>query len=141
MTGHSYVLYGPLANGSTSLMFEGIPNHPDAGRYWEIIEKFRVTVFYTAPTVIRSLVRFGKHYPEKYDLSSLRLLGTVGEPINPEAWMWYYQIIGKENCPLVDTWWQTETGGIMLSSLPGCHTTKPGSAGKPFWHRAFHPSK
>lgn len=133
VTGHSYVIYGPLSNGTTTLMFEGIPNYPDPGRLWQIIEKFRVSVFYTAPTVIRALIRYGKAYPEKYDLQSLRLLGTVGEPINPEAWMWYYENIGQEHCPIVDTWWQTETGGIMISSMPGCHTTKPGSAGKPFF--------
>lgn len=133
VTGHSYVIYGPLANGATTLMFEGVPNYPDAGRFWQIIEKYRVNIFYTAPTVIRALIRFGKTYPERYDLSSLRLLGTVGEPINPEAWMWTHETIGKGKCPLVDTWWQTETGGIMISSLPGCHITKPGSAGKPFF--------
>ena len=133
ITGHSYVLYGPLANGTTTLMFEGIPTYPDPGRFWQIIEKYRVSIFYTAPTVIRALIRYGETYPAKYDMSSLRLLGTVGEPINPEAWIWYHEQIGKENCPLVDTWWQTETGGIMISPLPGCHATKPGSAGKPFF--------
>lgn len=133
ITGHSYGIYGPLANGTTTLMFEGIPNHPHPGRFWEIIEKYRVTIFYTAPTVIRALIRHGTEYPEKYDLSSLRLLGTVGEPINPEAWMWYHENIGKQNCPIVDTWWQTETGGIMISPLPGCHTTKPGSTNQPFF--------
>lgn len=133
ITGHSYVIYGPLANGATTVMFEGIPNHPDAGRFWNIVEKFRVSLFYTAPTVIRALIRYGKEYPKKYDLSSLRVLGTVGEPINPEAWIWYHENVGKENCPLVDTWWQTETGGIMLTALPGCHFTKPGSAGRPFF--------
>lgn len=133
VTGHSYVLYGPLSNGTTSLMFEGIPNFPDAGRFWKIIEKFGVNIFYTAPTAIRALIRHGKNFPNQYDLSSLRLLGTVGEPINPEAWMWYYENIGKEKCPIVDTWWQTETGGILISPLPGCHTMKPGSASKPFF--------
>ncbi len=133
VTGHSYVIYGPLANGTTTLLFEGIPNYRDPGRFWQIIEKFRVNIFYTAPTVIRALIRYGKDYPEKYNLSSLRLLGTVGEPINPEAWMWYYENIGKEHCPIVDTWWQTETGGIMISPFPGAHAAKPGSAGKPFF--------
>ncbi len=133
ITGHSYVIYGPLANGATTLMFEGVPNYPDPGRFWHIIEKFRVNIFYTAPTVIRSLIRYEKTYLEKHDMSSLRLLGTVGEPINPEAWMWYYENVGKKNCPIVDTWWQTETGGIMISSMPGCHATKPGCAGKPFF--------
>lgn len=133
ITGHSYVLYGPLANGTTTLMFEGIPNYPDAGRFWEIIDKFGVTVFYTAPTVIRALIRYGNDFPDKYNLSSLRLLGTVGEPINPEAWLWYYHHIGKDQCPVVDTWWQTETGGIMIAPLPGCHTLKPGSASRPFF--------
>ena len=133
VTGHSYVIYGPLANGTTTLMFEGVPNYPDAGRFWQIIEKFRVNIFYTAPTVIRALIRYGTTFPEKYDLGSLRLLGTVGEPINPEAWMWYHENIGKGKCPVVDTWWQTETGGIMIAPFPGCHTTKPGSASKPFF--------
>lgn len=133
ITGHSYMLYGPLANGTTTLMFEGVPNYPDASRFWQIVEKFGVTVFYTAPTVIRSLIRFGKQFTEKHDLSSLRLLGTVGEPINPEAWIWYYNQIGKEKCPIVDTWWQTETGGIMISAMPGCHTLKPSSANRPFF--------
>nr|NGY95629.1 Acetyl-coenzyme A synthetase [Neochlamydia sp. AcF84] len=133
ITGHSYVLYGPLANGATTLMFEGTPYYPHPGRFWQIIEKFQVNIFYTAPTVIRALIRYGKSYLEGYDLSCLRLLGTVGEPINPEAWMWYHENIGQENCPIVDTWWQTETGGIMISPLPGCHETKPGSASKPFF--------
>lgn len=133
VTGHSYVLYGPLANGTSTVMFEGIPNHPDAGRFWQIIEKFRVSIFYTAPTAIRALIRHGSDIPKKYDLSSLRLLGSVGEPINPEAWMWYYENVGREKCPIVDTWWQTETGGIMITPLPGSHTTKPGSASKPFF--------
>lgn len=133
ITGHSYVIYGPLANGTTTLMFEGIPTYPDPGRFWQIIEKFRVSIFYTAPTVLRTLIHHGKTYPKNYDLSSLRLLGTVGEPINPEAWMWYYETIGKDKIPIVDTWWQTETGGSMISSFPGCHAIKPGSAGKPFF--------
>jgi acetyl-CoA synthetase len=133
ITGHSYLIYGPLANASTILMFEGIPTYPDAGRFWHIIDKFKVSVFYTAPTAIRTLIRMGNEYPLKYNLSTLRVLGTVGEPINPEAWMWYYEIIGKKKCPIVDTWWQTETGGIMIAPLPGCHYTKPGSASKPFF--------
>lgn len=133
VTGHSYVIYGPLANGTTTLLFEGTPNYPDAGRFWQIIEKFRVNIFYTAPTAIRALICYGKSIPDKYDLSSLRLLGTVGEPINPEAWIWYYENIGKKHCPIVDTWWQTETGGIMISPIPGCHVTKPGSVNKPFF--------
>jgi acetyl-CoA synthetase len=114
-------------------LFEGTPVYPDAGRYWEIVEKFGVTVFYTAPTAIRALISFGDEIPKKYDLSSLRLLGSVGEPINPEAWTWYYKNVGKETCPVVDTWWQTETGGVMIAPMPGCHATKPGSASKPFF--------
>ncbi len=133
VTGHSYCVYGPLANGGTSLMFEGIPTYPDAGRYWHIIDKFKVTIFYTAPTAIRSLIRMGKEFPLKYKLTSLRVLGSVGEPINPEAWIWYHELIGKGKCPIVDTWWQTETGGILISPMPGCHTIKPGSASKPFF--------
>jgi len=133
VTGHSYVVYGPLCNGSTTLMFEGIPTWPDAGRFWKIVEKFKVTSFYTAPTAIRSLIRLGNEWPEKYDLSSLRVLGTVGEPINPEAWMWYYNVIGKGRCPICDTWWQTETGGHLITPLPGVNTLKPGSANKPFF--------
>ena len=133
ITGHSYVVYGPLANGTTTLLFEGIPTYPDPGRFWHIVEKFKVTVFYTAPTAIRALIRFGAEIPAKYDLSSLRLLGSVGEPMNPEAWMWYYALIGHSNCPIVDTWWQTETGGIMLTPLPGCATLKPGSTWRPFF--------
>lgn len=132
ITGHSYVVYGPLANGCTTLLFEGAPTHPDAGRLWHIVDKFCVTLFYTAPTAIRTLICKGEDYPRQYSLDSLRLLGTVGEPINPEAWMWYHQIIGKGKCPVVDTWWQTETGGIMIAPLPGCHTLKPGSASRPF---------
>lgn len=132
ITGHSYVVYGPLANGATTFLFEGIPTYPDAGKFWQIIQKFGITIFYTAPTVIRALITFGDEYPKKYDLSSLRLLGTVGESINPEVWMWYYTHIGLSKCPIVDTWWQTETGGIMIAPLPGCHTLKPGSASRPF---------
>jgi len=131
VTGHSYTVYGPLANGTTSLMFEGAPNWPDEGRFWEIIEKYRVNIFYTAPTAIRAFIKWGDQWPQKYDLSSLRLLGTVGEPINPEAWMWYRRVIGGDRCPIVDTWWQTETGGIMISPLPGVQSTKPGSCTRP----------
>ncbi len=133
VTGHSYIVYGPLANGATSLMFEGVPTYPDAGRFWQIVEKYKVTVFYTAPTAIRALIMKGAEWPNKYDLSSLRVLGTVGEPINPEAWIWYYKVIGKEKCPIVDTWWQTETGGVLITPLPGAHTLKPGSALRPFF--------
>jgi acetyl-CoA synthetase len=127
ITGHSYLLYGPLANGAHSVMFEGVPTYPDVGRFWEICEKHRVTTFYTAPTAIRSLMVHGSDPVEKHDLSHLRLLGTVGEPINPEAWMWYHEVVGKSKLPIVDTWWQTETGGILLSPLPGATPTKPGS--------------
>jgi acetyl-CoA synthetase len=133
VTGHSYIVYGPLCNGATSLMFEGVPTFPDAGRFWQIIQKYKVTVFYTAPTAIRSLIRLGEEWPNKYDLSTLRTLGSVGEPINPEAWIWYHRVIGKGRCPIVDTWWQTETGGILINPLPGAHTLKPGSANKPFF--------
>ena len=131
ITGHSYVVYGPLANGATTVMYEGAPNWPDEGRFWELVEKYRVSLFYTAPTAIRAFMKWGDQWPEKADLSSLRLLGTVGEPINPEAWMWYHRVIGQEKCPIVDTWWQTETGGIMITPLPGITTTKPGSCTKP----------
>ena len=131
VTGHSYVVYGPLALGATSFMYEGAPNWPDEGRFWELIEKYRVNVFYTAPTAIRAFIKWGDQWPNKHDLSSLRLLGSVGEPINPEAWMWYHRVIGKERCPIVDTWWQTETGSIMISPLPGLTATKPGSCTKP----------
>ena len=133
VTGHSYIVYGPLANGATSLMFEGVPTYPDAGRFWQICDKFGVTVFYTAPTAVRALMRFGDEWPARYKLDSLRILGTVGEPINPEAWMWYYEKIGRGKCPIVDTWWQTETGGILITPLPGAHTLKPGSANRPFF--------
>jgi acetyl-CoA synthetase len=133
VTGHSYVVYGPLCNGATTLMFEGIPTFPDAGRFWKIVEKFKVTSFYTAPTAIRSLIRLGNEWPGKHDLSSLRVLGTVGEPINPEAWIWYYNVIGKGRCPISDTWWQTETGGHLITPLPGVSTLKPGSASRPFF--------
>jgi len=131
VTGHSYVVYGPLANGATSLMFEGAPNHPKPDRIWEIVEKYKVTILYTAPTAIRSFMKWGDHWVEKRDLSSLRLLGSVGEGINPEAWMWYHEKIGGGRCPIVDTWWQTETGGVMMSPLPGVIATKPGSCTKP----------
>jgi acetyl-CoA synthetase len=131
VTGHSYIVYGPLANGATSIMFEGVPTYPDAGRFWHICDKFGVTVFYTAPTAIRALMRLGDEWPAKYKLGTLRILGSVGEPINPEAWMWYYEKIGRNRCPIVDTWWQTETGGFMISPLPGAHTLKPGSASRP----------
>jgi acetyl-CoA synthetase len=132
VTGHSYVVYGPLSNGATALMYEGAPNWPDYDRFWSMIERHRVNVFYTAPTAIRAFIRWGDQWPAKHDLSSLRLLGTVGEPINPEAWMWYRKTIGKDRCPIVDTWWQTETGAIMITPIPGATTTKPGSATKPF---------
>jgi len=132
VTGHSYIVYGPLTNGATSVMFESTPLYPDPGRYWQVIDKFKVTQFYTAPTAIRALIRQGPEWPAKYDLSSLRILGTVGEPINPEAWMWYHEKIGKGRCPIMDTWWQTETGGFMITPLPGAITLKPGSAGRPF---------
>jgi acetyl-CoA synthetase len=128
ITGHSYIVYGPLANGATQVMYEGVPNYPANDRFWEIIEKYGVTKFYTAPTAIRTFMKWGAEEPAKHDLSSLQLLGSVGEPINPEAWMWYHEHIGGARCPIVDTWWQTETGGIMISPLPGCTTTKPGSA-------------
>jgi len=132
VTGHSYVIYGILANGVTSLMYEGVPTHPGPDRFWDIIERHRVSVFYTAPTAIRTFVRLGNEHPNKHDLSSLRVLGSVGEPINPEAWMWYHQVIGRRRCPIVDTWWQTETGGIMITPLPAETATKPGSATLPF---------
>jgi acetyl-CoA synthetase len=132
VTGHSYVVYGPLSNGATVLMYEGAPNFPAADRFWDIIERHRVNIFYTAPTAIRAFIKWGEQWPLKHDLSSLRLLGTVGEPINPEAWMWYHKLIGRGVCPIVDTWWQTETGAIMISPLPGATATKPGSATKPF---------
>jgi acetyl-CoA synthetase len=132
VTGHSYVVYGPLSNGATALMYEGAPNWPEPDRFWRIVEQHKVNILYTAPTAIRAFIKWGEQWPLKHDLSSLRLLGTVGEPINPEAWMWYHRIIGKERCPIVDTWWQTETGGIMITPLPGATPTKPGTATKPF---------
>ncbi|EAR52523.1 acetyl-coenzyme A synthetase [Oceanicola granulosus HTCC2516] len=133
VTGHSYIVYGPLANGATTLMFEGVPTYPDAGRFWEVCAKHSVTQFYTAPTAIRALMGQGDQWVEKHDLSSLRLLGTVGEPINPEAWNWYHRVVGGGRCPIVDTWWQTETGGHLITPLPGATTLKPGSATKPFF--------
>ncbi len=133
ITGHSYVVYGPLSNGATALIFEGAPNHPHPGRLWEIIEKHKATILYTAPTAIRSFMRAGDEHPNRFNLSSLRLLGTVGEPINPEAWLWYHRVIGKERLPVIDTWWQTETGSIMITTIPGAHDAKPGSAGLPMF--------
>jgi len=132
ITGHSYIVYGPLSNGATCLLYEGGPAFPDKDRYWNLIEKYGVTILYTAPTSIRTFMRWGDEYVNKHDISTLRLIGTVGEPINPEAWMWYHTVIGKERCPIVDTWWQTETGGIMIAPLPGIVSTKPGSATRPF---------
>ena len=133
VTGHSYIVYGPLANGATTVMFEGVPTFPDAGRFWQVCEKHKVNIFYTAPTAIRALMGQGREHVDKWDLSSLRILGSVGEPINPEAWNWYNDVVGKGTCPIVDTWWQTETGGILISPLPGATPTKPGSATKPFF--------
>ena len=133
VTGHSYIVYGPLVNGATTLMFEGIPTYPNPGRFWDIVDKYKVNQFYTAPTAIRALMREGEKWVDGHDLSSLRLLGTVGEPINPEAWMWYHKHVGRERCPIVDTWWQTETGGILITPLPGAIPTKPGSATLPFF--------
>ena len=132
ITGHSYIVYGPLSAGATSIMFEGVPTYPDPGKYWEIVEKFKVSVFYTAPTVIRLLTKYGEKWPRRYDLSSLRLLGSVGEVINPDAWHWYHKNIGQGKCPVVDTWWQTETGGILIAPMPGAIPAKPASAGVPF---------
>jgi acetyl-CoA synthetase len=131
VTGHSYIVYGPLANGATSVMYEGAPDYPDKDIWWELIERYKVTIFYTAPTAIRACVKWGPEYPGRHDLSSLRLLGTVGEPINPKAWLWYYKVIGGGRCPIVDTWWQTETGAIMITTVPGIQDAKPGSAGTP----------
>jgi len=133
VTGHSYIVYGPLQNGATALMFEGVPNYPDHDRFWSVVDKHKVNIFYTAPTAIRALMREGPEHVDKHDLSTLRLLGSVGEPINPEAWRWYHDHVGKGSVPIVDTWWQTETGGIMITTLPGAHGMKPGSAGKPFF--------
>jgi acetyl-CoA synthetase len=133
VTGHSYIVYGPLANGAVTLMFEGVPTYPDSGRFWQVVEKHKVSLFYTAPTAIRALMREGEGPVKKWDRSSLRLLGSVGEPINPEAWMWYHEVVGESRCPIVDTWWQTETGGILITPLPGATATKPGSATRPFF--------
>ena len=133
VTGHSYIIYGPLLNGATTVMYEGAPNFPDSGRFWDIVQKYKVNIFYTAPTAIRAFMKWGDEHPESRDLSSLRLLGTVGEPINPEAWIWYHEKIGKKNCPIVDTWWQTETGSIMISPLPGATPLKPGTATLPLF--------
>jgi acetyl-CoA synthetase len=132
VTGHSYIIYGPLQNGATSLMYEGAPNHPEPDRFWRIIDRHKVSIFYTAPTAIRTFIKWGEQWPRKHKLNSLRLLGTVGEPINPEAWMWYRDVIGHNRCPIVDTWWQTETGMIMITPLPGAIAAKPGSATRPF---------
>jgi acetyl-CoA synthetase len=132
ITGHSYIVYGPLSNGVTSVMYEGAPDYPHRGIWWELVERYKATIFYTAPTAIRACVKWGSEHPDKFDLSSLRLLGTVGEPINPKAWLWYHKVIGGERCPIVDTWWQTETGAIMITPLPGITATKPGSATQPF---------
>ncbi|MBF0555709.1 MAG: acetate--CoA ligase, partial [Nitrospirae bacterium] len=132
ITGHSYIVYGPLSNGATAILFEGIPTYPNPGRLWNIVEKHGVNIFYTAPTAIRALMKEGDQWVKQHDLSSLRLIATVGEPINPEAWMWYYNMIGGGKLPIVDTWWQTETGGILITPLPGAMTLKPGSANKPF---------
>ena len=131
ITGHSYIVYGPLANGVTSVMFEGAPDYPDKDIWWELVERYKVTIFYTAPTAIRACMKWGPEYPQRHDLSSLRLLGSVGEPINPKAWVWYHKVVGGDRCPIVDTWWQTETGMIMITTLPGVHPAKPGSAGLP----------
>jgi acetyl-CoA synthetase len=131
VTGHSYSVYGPLSAGATVVVYEGAPNFPENDRFWQIIEKYRVSIFYTAPTAIRTFLKWGDSWVKKHDLSSLRLLGSVGEPINPEAWMWYRKVIGGDRCPIVDTWWQTETGGIMISPVPGAIATKPGSATRP----------
>jgi len=132
VTGHSYIVYGPLAAGATCVMFEGVPNYPRPDRFWEIVERYQVTIFYTAPTALRAIMMVGDEWPNKHDLSSIRILGSVGEPINPEAWMWYYNVIGKGKCPIVDTWWQTETGAALISPLPGATPLKPGSATFPF---------
>jgi acetyl-CoA synthetase len=133
VTGHSYIVYGPLANGATTLMFEGIPNYPDSSRFWQVVDKHKVNIFYTAPTAIRALMREGEGMVKRTSRASLRLLGSVGEPINPEAWLWYHNVVGDGRCPIVDTWWQTETGGILITPLPGAIATKPGSATLPFF--------
>jgi acetyl-CoA synthetase len=133
ITGHSYIAYGPLLNGATQVVFEGVPSYPDHGRFWEVVDRHKVNILYTAPTAIRALMREGDDFVTRHDRSSLRLLGTVGEPINPEAWRWYFDVVGKKRCSIVDTWWQTETGGVMITTLPSAHDMKPGSAGKPFF--------
>jgi acetyl-CoA synthetase len=133
VTGHSYIVYGPLANGATTLMFEGVPNYPDPSRFWQVVDKHDVRIFYTAPTAIRALMREGEEYVRRTSRRSLRILGTVGEPINPEAWLWYYDHVGEQRCPVVDTWWQTETGGILIAPIPGATPLKPGSATRPFF--------
>ena len=133
VTGHSYIVYGPLANGATTLMFEGVPNYPDPSRFWRVVDKHNVSIFYTAPTAIRALMREGEDYVRRTSRRSLRILGTVGEPINPEAWLWYYDHVGEQRCPIVDTWWQTETGGILITPIPGATPLKPGSATRPFF--------
>ena len=134
VTGHSYIVYGPLINGATELMFEGIPNYPDHSRFWQVVEKYKVNIFYTAPTAIRALMREGEDPVKAYDRSSIRLLGTVGEPINPEAWRWYYDVVGEGKSPIIDTWWQTETGGTMITTLPGAHAMETGQCGQAvFW--------
>jgi len=133
VTGHSYIIYGPLSNGATTIMFEGVPNYPDNSRWWQIVDKYKVNIFYTAPTALRALMKEGEGPVKKTSRKSLKLLGTVGEPINPEAWLWYYKVIGDSRCPIVDTWWQTETGGILISPQPGAIDLKPGSATKPFY--------
>jgi acetyl-CoA synthetase len=133
VTGHSYIVYGPLANGATTLIFEGVPNYPDPSRFWQVVDKHQVSIFYTAPTAIRALMREGEDYVRRTSRRSLRILGTVGEPINPEAWLWYYDNVGEQRCPIVDTWWQTETGGILITPLPGATPLKPGSATRPFF--------
>jgi acetyl-CoA synthetase len=133
VTGHSYIVYGPLANGATTVMFEGIPNYPDPSRFWQIVDEYKVNIFYTAPTAIRSLMRDGEDFVRKTSRASLKLLGSVGEPINPEAWLWYYRVVGDSRVPVVDTWWQTETGGILITPLPGATPLKPGSATRPFF--------
>src|SRR3546814_8756469 len=140
VTGHSYIPYGPLANGATTVLFEGVPNYPDASRFWQVCDKHNVEIFYTAPTAIRALMREGEGPVKKASRKSIRILGTVGEPINPEAWLWYYNVVGERRCPVVDTWWQTETGGIMISPLPGAIDAKPGSATKPFFGRSEEPT-
>jgi len=133
VTGHSYIVYGPLANGATSLVFEGIPNYPDYSRFWTTVDKHKVNIFYTAPTAIRALLKEGDSWVKKASRASLRILGSVGEPINEEAWLWYYNVVGDKRCPVIDTWWQTETGGVLITSLPGAHALKPSWAGKPFF--------